>query len=90
MIPRSDVFYTGLGGPLYAMHPNGHAYAIFSSANEALDYWRGLDDRGRDIFHIENAEGERVVLKDGSPGHAYSILDTLNRKDAGRRNEPSP
>jgi hypothetical protein len=57
VIARSDEFYKGIGGPLYAMHPNGHIYAIFSGANEALAYWRGLDVRGREIFHIG---GERL------------------------------
>jgi hypothetical protein len=88
VIARSDEFYTGLGGPLYAVHPNGSIYAIFSGANEALDYWRGLDARGRSIFYIENAKGERVVLKDGSPGHAYSILDTLAAAECRKDSQP--
>lgn len=80
MIPRSDKFYEGIGGPLYAMHPNGHVYAIFSGANQALAYWRGLDARGRSIFHIENAKGELIEIVDNprAPGHAHAILDTLN------------
>jgi hypothetical protein len=83
-ILRSGEFYEGIGGPLYAVHPNGHVYAIFSGPNQALAYWRGLDARGRSIFHIENVEGERVALADNprAPGHATAILDTLKRKDA--------
>jgi hypothetical protein len=89
MIPRSDKFYEGIGGPLYAVHSNGHIYAIFSGANEALAYWRGLDARGREIFRIEKADGEGVTLRDNprAPGHATAILDTL-AADV-RRKEPS-
>lgn len=81
-VARLDEFYEGVGGPLYALHPNGHIYAIFSGANEAIAYWRGLDARGREIFHIENAAGERVELRQGSAGHASAILATLKRHDA--------
>lgn len=84
MIPRSKELYEGASGPLYAVHDNRLVYAIFSGANEALAYWRGLDARGRDIFHIENERGERVTLRESSPYHASAILDTLNRKDAER------
>lgn len=79
-IERSDEFYEGAGRPLYAVHYNGMVYAIFTGPNEALAYWRGLDAEGREYFHIENAKGERVTLRDNprAPGHASAILDILN------------
>ena len=83
MIARSDEFYETFGGPLYAVHANGGIYAIFSTPNQALAYMRGLDARGKQWFHIENAKGERMEIIDNprAPGHAHAILDTLNRKD---------
>lgn len=73
--------YVGVSGPLYAVHFNGSVYAIFSSANQALAYERGLDSRSREYFHIENEDAERVVLEDQPhhPGHAYAILAALDR-----------
>lgn len=78
---KTDELYDGADGPFYAVHLNGLPYAKFSGTNGALSYWRGLDDIGRSYFHIENAKGERVELKDNprSPGHAHAVLDTLNR-----------
>jgi hypothetical protein len=73
--------YDSIGGPLYAVHFNGWAYAMFSGPNQALAYWRGLDARSREYFHIENEDGERVVLKDQPhhPGHASAILAALDK-----------
>jgi hypothetical protein len=79
-IPRHEEFYDG-DGPFYACHFNGRIYAIFAGANDALAYWRGLDAGGRTIFHLENAEGKRITLRDNPyrPWHATAILDALDR-----------
>jgi hypothetical protein len=76
---RTTRLHDSVGGPLYAVHANGLPYAKFSGPNEALAYWRGLDARGRQIFHIENASGDPVTLEDNprAAGHARAILDTL-------------
>lgn len=76
--------YRAVSGYLYAVHFNGHAYAAFAGANQALAYWNGLDADGRRYFHIENEDGEEVVLKDQAhhPGHAYAILAALDRAAA--------
>lgn len=78
-LPRSDEFYEGISGPLYLVHPNGKVYAILSSANQALPLTK--DDDLMRHFHIENAKGERVEVKDqpGAPWHAYAVLEALDR-----------
>lgn len=65
--------YDAIGGPLYAVHANGLPYAAFSGPNPAATYMRGLDARGRSIFHLENADGQRVTLG-GHYGHASAIV----------------
>lgn len=82
--PRSDEFYEGTSGPLYAVHFNKKVYAIFSGANQAIAYWRGLDAQSRTYFHIENADGERVTLTEHRAGHASAILEALDRADNAR------
>lgn len=84
---KTDDIYDAVGGPLYAVHYNGLPYAKFAGPNQAAAYWRGLDAKGREYFHIENAEGERVTGFGGTQGHATAILDTLNA--AARREEAS-
>lgn len=68
-------------------HYRGATHAEFGTANAAYACQQGLaadpDSRVKTWFYFENARGERVVLNDKpGHGHAYSILDTLKRKDA--------
>lgn len=72
--------HSSIGGPLFAVHSNGIAYATFSGPNQALAYWRGLDSRTRTYFRIEDADGHTVTLKEHHAGHASAILDKLDRK----------
>lgn len=75
-----EALYGAPGGPLYAVHANGYPYAAFASENHAWAYWRGLDARGREYMHIENAAGERVRIVAGSHGHAQAIIDREARR----------
>lgn len=70
------------GGPLYAVHFNGTAYAEFSTPNQAVAFVRGLDARSAGYFHIEDADGNRVEVHDqpAHPGHAYAVLAALDRR----------
>jgi hypothetical protein len=79
--------YDAIGGPLYAVHLNGIAYAAFAGPNQAIAFWRGLDARGREYFHIENAAGERVRLTEHRRGHASAILDALDRAESAASDE---
>lgn len=63
---------------LYGFHMNGTQHAAFSSPFGAWAWFRGL---GRDqrYFYLTNASGERVTMAMNGAGHAYSIIEKLNK-----------
>lgn len=67
----------------FLKHFNGHTHAQFSTANAALACQRGLaQHRDGRYFHFEDAEGKAVTFDEPKrhPGHAYAILDILERE----------
>lgn len=62
--------------------------ATFSTANDAYIWQQGnAGRRWAEMFFITNREGETVTLKDQRhhPGHAYAILEALDRAEEAKR-----
>lgn len=78
---RRDLYV--FGGPFYAVHFNGHAYAEFGSASQAAIYQRGMDAQERSYFHFEDANGKRIEIKENpaAPGHAHAIPAALEKHE---------
>lgn len=78
--------YDSASGLLYAVHFNGSAYAAFSSPSQALPYVRGMDAQMASYFHIEDEDGNEVVIKDQPrhPGHAYAVLASVERAERAK------
>lgn len=69
--------------PLLLWHTNGKCYGVLGGANLALAWQRGADAKTLKYFYLTDANGERVVVKDQPryPGHAYAILEALDRAE---------
>lgn len=81
MANKASDLYDGIDGPLFGKHYNGAIHAIFGTANAAYAWERGLG-HDRQYFHLEDRDGNRIAVKDDlRPGHAYAILDALERRD---------
>lgn len=66
--------------PLLIWHTNGSCYGVLGGANQALAWQRGLSVRELEWFYLTDAEGNRVTIEPGRPGHAQAILDKLNAR----------
>lgn len=61
----------------YGFHMNGTQHAAFCNAYAAHSWYRGL--REPDYFYVTDARGERVQIALNSYGHAYVILDKIEK-----------
>jgi hypothetical protein len=66
--------------PLLIVHSNGHCYGVLDKGSAAA-WQQGLDAKGRLYFHLEDMDGNRVVLETPhGQGHAHVIMEKLKEK----------
>ena len=81
MSNKIEDLYDGISCPLFGKHFNGSVHAVFGTQFAALAWQRGLSAADKQLFRLEDADGNAVVMEQNAHGHAYAVMAKLAEHD---------